>query len=192
MQVWKLSETLTNPCDPDWDNLALLSLGSQVHSNRKKGFLLSRAALKECLIECGISLTISELTLREFHQIEGHPQFTISLSHSKDCGAALVADKNIYRSVGIDIESEDRVVKESIRERVSHPKDIALRNIELWCLKEAAFKALMNTGLFEKPIEFSSIIIKEGQWSHSPSALTGEWELDFIKPYVVARTYLKN
>ena len=119
-------------------------------------------------------------------------QFTLSLSHTSECGAAMIADRKFFRSVGIDIEREDRVVKDFIRERITHKDDTNFRNIEIWCLKEAVFKALMNTEKFEKPLEFSSICIGKDSWSHSPSGLEGKWEVETIKPVVVARAFLQN
>lgn len=192
MHVWKLIKTLSNPKDPEWDLLIKLTLGDDVHSNRKNGFLLSREALFNALKEAHINANISDLTLEGYSTLPRFPQFTISLSHTKECGAALIADRQTFRSVGIDIEQEERVVKDSIAERVSNPHDTSLRNIELWCLKEAAFKALMNSGEFEKPVEFSSIEIGKGTWSHSPSGLKGEWELEMIKPFVIAKAFLRN
>jgi 4'-phosphopantetheinyl transferase EntD len=192
MKIWKLVKTLSNPKDPQWELLIKLTLGDEVHSDRKKGFLLSREALIEALKTNHVSANISELALDSHSTLTHFPQFTISLSHTKECGASLVADRQTFRSVGIDIEHEERVVKDSIFDRISHPQDRKLRNIELWCLKEAAFKALMNSGNFEKPIEFSSIEIGNDIWTHSPSGLKGEWEMDFVKPFVIARAFLKN
>ena len=192
MHTWKLTKTLTNSLDPEWETLSSLTLGDAVHSDRKNGFLLARQALQNCLTEVGVSVSPKGLNLRNFHQLENVEQFTISLSHTAECGAAMLADRIFFRSVGIDIEREDRVVKDSIRERIAHKDDANFRNIELWCLKEAAFKALMNTEQFEKPLEFSSICIGKDSWSHSPSSLKGKWEMETIKLFVVARAFLQN
>lgn len=192
MHSWKLTNTLTNPLDPEWEMLSQLTLGDAVHSDRKKGFLLARQALLNCLQEVGIKVSPKGLIFKNFHQLNNLEQFTISLSHSKECGAAVLAERKNFRSVGIDVEQEDRIVKDSIRQRIAHKEDAIFRNIELWCLKEAAFKALMNTDQFEKPMEFSSICIGKDDWSHSPSGLKGEWELEMIRPFVVARAFLRN
>lgn len=192
MHVWKMAKTLSNPKDPEWDLLVRSSLGEDVHPDRINGFLLSREALKEALSVSQIYPSPLELFLTHSSRIQKFPQFTISLSHTPECGAAYIADRKYFRSLGIDIEREDRVVKESIAQRISHPDDAGLRNIEVWCLKEAVFKTLMNTELFLKPIEFSSICIHQNEWSHSPSKLRGKWELDIIKPFVLARAFLEN
>jgi 4'-phosphopantetheinyl transferase EntD len=191
MYTWKLTNTLANPLDPEWQSLLEMTLGDTVHVDRKNGFLLSREALQSCLKEKGLTVSPRKLMLENFHKINGLNQFTISLSHTKECGAALLADSSIFRTVGIDIEHEERLVKDSIRERIENRSDATLRNIELWCIKEAVFKALMNTDQFEKPIEFSSIEIHKNYWTHSPSGLKGEWEIETKKPYLVARAFLK-
>lgn len=192
MHTWKLAKTLTNSLDPEWETLSSLTLGDAVHSDRKNGFLLARQALQNCLEEVGMKVSPLGLNLRNFHQLEDVEQFTISLSHTSECGAAMIADRKIFRSVGIDVEREDRIVKATIHERIAHNDDANFRNIELWCLKEAAFKALMNTDDFEKPVEFSSICIGKDSWSHSPTGLEGKWELETIKPFVVARAFLRK
>lgn len=190
MLTWNLTKTLSKPNDPEWEMLIKFSLPDDVHSDRKNGFLLSRQALISALKDQGLEISAGALQLVTHSQIRDLPQFTISLSHTKIAGAALVADRKNYRSVGIDIEQEERIVKDSIRDRIAHPDDKNLRNIELWCLKEAAFKTLMNTQKFEKLLEFSSICIGEKKWTHSPSGLEGEWELEFIKPFVIAKAFL--
>jgi phosphopantetheinyl transferase (holo-ACP synthase) len=191
MVTWNLSKTLSKPNDPEWESLVNSSLHSDVHIDRKNGFLLSRQALLLALSEQGIEISIGSLVLTSFSEIKGLQQFTISLSHTKTAGAALVADRKKFRSVGIDIEQEERLVKDSIKERITHPLDINLRNIELWCLKEAAFKALMNSGSFVSPFEFSSILISANKWAHPPSGLEGVWELSFIKSLVIAKAFLR-
>lgn len=192
MYNYQLATTLTDPECPEWELLSLSTLGSEVHSDRKMGFLLSRDALKNALKVMQVEVAIPDLVLEGFHALQGYPQLTVSLSHTKACGAALVAERKDFRAVGIDIEEDGRVVKDSIRQRIAHPDDQNLRNIELWCVKEAAFKALMNTDLFPKPIEFGSINIQDRKWFHSPSGLSGEWEITSIRPYVVALAFLKN
>ncbi len=192
MLTWNLSKTLSKPNDPEWEVLIFSSLPGDVHSDRKNGFLLSRQALIYALKDQGLEISAGALQLVSYSQIRDLPQFTISLSHTKIAGVALVGDRKTYRSLGIDIEQEERIVKDSIKNRISHPADKNLRNIELWCLKEAVFKALMNTGEFEKPLEFSSILIEDKKWTHSPSGYEGEWIFESVTPFVMAKAFLRN
>lgn len=192
MYDWKLTQSLDNPKDPEWDLLATKILGRHVHPDRKQGFLLARSALLQLLSERGIAWNISQLQLKNFSEVQDLPDLILSLSHSKTHGAALLADKSQFQSVGIDIENVEREVKASIAERIAHSADAKLRNIELWCLKEAVFKALMNTRKFPNPLEFSSIEIQDKFWSHSPSSLKGEWEIHQVGTTLVALAFLKN
>lgn len=193
MYWWKLTKTLSNPNDPDWDLLIKLTLGDGVHSERKKGFVLAREALRKCLKEGGWEVSPDKLKLQNYSTLAGFPDLTLSLSDSRDCGAAILAKRQDFRSVGIDIEHEERVVKDSIMARIGHPDDQkTLRKIELWCLKEAVFKALMNSGEFQKPVEFSSIRIEDHTWSHPPSGLSGTWESEKSEGLVIARAFLES
>lgn len=192
MMKWKILQTLTNPEDESWEFLVKKTLGVNVHPDRKKGFLLSREALRQCLIEFGEDPNIHDLELQNHSLLPALPHFTLSLSHSKDCGVALVAQREIYRSVGVDIEEKTRVVKDMVRERILHPMDEKLKNIELWCLKEAVFKAIMNALPHENPIEFSSIEIQNMKWLHSDSGLQGDWVLQETHEFILALAHLKN
>lgn len=192
MYIWKLCHSLANQKDNSWDLFSKLALGDNVHPHRQKSFILSRMALSDALLEAGYAVIPHDLFLSDYAKLKAFPHLTISLTHTKDLGAALIGDQQTYRSLGIDIEQEVRQVKDSVARRIAHPQDLKLRNIEIWCLKEAAFKAMMNSGKFDRPVEFSSILIEEKRWSHSPSGLSGEWELDIINSIVIARAFLRN
>jgi 4'-phosphopantetheinyl transferase EntD len=176
----------------EWNSLVLGHLGEGIHPERVKGFILAREALRLCLEQAEYSPHISDLQIKKFNSLSKWPEITLSLTHCKLGGAAIIASRDEFISVGIDIESEERLVKESILKRISHPKDINLRNIELWCLKEAVFKCLMNTGKFEKPFEFSEIEISPMRWIHSPSNLEGEWRITISEQLLVALALLEN
>lgn len=193
MHSWKLTKNLTDPLDPEWEDLAQTALGTNVHSERKKSFILSRQALKMALKEQGYGASIKDLILINYKDLAAFPEITISITHTKDWGAALVADRKEFLSLGIDVEKAGRVVKDSVGDRIRHPEDLAtLRNIELWCLKEAAFKTLMNSGKFPFPLAFSSIQLEAGRWLHPPSGLQGEWRLEHSQDLVVAMAFLRN
>ncbi len=192
MLTFRLAQSLKNPTDPEWPTLADHSFKGPVHTGRLSGFLLSREALRLCLEERGVSAPPRLLTLKSFDALHHFSDFTISLTHTSDCGAALIADRQAYRGVGIDVEHDERVVKQTIMERISHPSDSALDNLELWCLKEAVFKVLMNARASDRPVDFSSIQIGNQRWLHPQSGSEGSWELERVRPYVVARAWAKN
>jgi 4'-phosphopantetheinyl transferase EntD len=177
MLTYRLTKTLNPSEDSEWKQLVISLLGEGVHPKRAKGFCLSREALKQCLSERGIHISVPNLILETFAAVRGQDSLTISLSHTPEWGAALVGDAQDFVSVGIDLEPLERIVKAPILERISHSGDLKLTPLKIWTLKEASFKAIMNTGKFEHAVEFSSIQIADGSWIHSNSGLKGLWRL---------------
>lgn len=192
MYRWKIVTTFKESEEAEWHSLVLNQLGEGIHPERVKGFILAREALRLCLTEAHYSPLISDLKIRKFNSLSKWPELNLSLSHTKLAGAAILTSRAEYISVGIDIESDHRVVKDTILERISNSRDTNLRNIELWCLKEAVFKCLMNTGKFEKPFEFAEIEISHQRWVHSPSGLEGEWKIIISEQFLIALALLKN
>lgn len=191
MLTYRLVNNLKISEDSEWRALALEQLGSKVHPSRQRGFCLARSALRDCFQELGYEIPLSELVIENYKTLKAQPGFTLSLTHSHEWGAALVGNLKEYVSVGIDVEARSRTVKPAILERVSHPLDHALLPIEIWALKEAAFKTLMNTGKFSQNEEFSSIQITDGFWLHSPSNTKGEWKLGPHHDLVVATAWIR-
>lgn len=189
---WEIVKNLNENENADWKELATLELGSTVHPDRLLGFCLAREALRLCFSKEKIFLSISQLKIQNFKQILAHSEVILSLSHSKDAGAAVIANKKIYRAIGIDLERQTREVKDSIALRIANKNDLPLDKIKMWCVKEATFKALMNTGVFLKNIEFSDIEIKATTFTHSPSGISGEWDLENLMPFVLAKAWIYN
>lgn len=190
MLYWKTSNQLSPSTIPDWDALSNAVLGAQVHSGRRFGFQLSREALRLSLEEVGCKKQIQELHLEGHARLKHHTTFTLSLTHTSQWGAAVVGKSSDYRAVGIDLEPKNRIVKPEVIARISHPQDLPLHNMQTWTLKEAIFKACMNTELFQKPIEFSSILIKKSSWEQE-SGLRGEWKLIDHQDQQVALAWIK-
>lgn len=191
MLTYRLVNNLKLTEDSQWEELVQKTLGSGVHPSRQKGFCFARQALRDCLSFLGSNLTIAQLHLENYRSLRDFPELTLSISHTASWGAAVVASSKDYLSVGIDIEPTERVVKEAILKRVSHPLDSSLRPIEIWSLKEAAFKALMNTGRYERNEEFSSILISKMGWSHPSSHISGDWEIKVEEGMVIALAWIK-
>ena len=78
MSTWKLSLNLTDSEDPNWERLALLSFPDGVHPNRKKGFFLSRQALKDCFLEAGFDIPIFDLHLESYSSLPTQKDITLS------------------------------------------------------------------------------------------------------------------
>lgn len=191
MLTFKLIHTLNQHDTSDWKQLSVEELGENVHPNRVKGFCLAREALRQCFRERGIHLKISELKLNKYSMLNNQNGLTISLSHTPECGTCVIGDSDKFTSVGIDIEPLTRLVKPMILERIFHPNDLSLPGINLWALKEACFKALMNTEKFNVPQEFSSLIISKDRWHHEASSIQGEWSLQEIDGHILALAWIK-
>lgn len=191
MLHFQLLNTLKITQELEWHKLAHEVLGANVHPGRVQGFCLARAALKECFFHEGITLAIHELQMDHHDALKGYPTYTLSLSHTPLWGAAVLGSRTKYRSLGVDIEPQERVVKPFVLERISNQNDKTFSPIELWSLKEATFKALMNTRQFSKPEEFSSIEIHDQTWRHPPSGFEGEWQLDQQNGLVIATAWMR-
>lgn len=192
MLTFRLRKTLISTQESEWNELVTQTLGADVHPKRAHSFCLAREALRDCFQELGIKLSVKDIQLEGYAHLQGHPSLTLSLSHTAEWGAALVGNSSEYASLGIDIEPLERVVKPMILARVSHAEDIDMSPIHLWALKEASFKALMNTGTFEVPQEFSSIKISEGKWNHSPSGINGEWKIEQQEGMILALAWIRT
>lgn len=191
MQCWKITQTYSNTQESEWSHLTDLTLGKAVHPGRRLGFILSREALRQNLEAVGETPAVEDLILKDYHSLEKWPQYTISLSHTKNAGAALIANRANFLSVGIDVELADRVVSEAVVNRMAHPKDLNLRKLYLWSIKEAAYKCLMNSQKGISAFEFRDFCITKDSWLHVPSNLQGTWELHSPTPFVVALAFLK-
>jgi phosphopantetheinyl transferase (holo-ACP synthase) len=192
MLTYFLTQNLPETEKPEWSELVEKELGEKVHPGRALGYCLARVALRLCLKEKNLSLPISEMRLQSYNALSGVTSLTISLSHTPLWGAAVVGEVSEFQSVGIDIEPKSRVVKPTIIERVSHPADAVMESIQLWSLKEASFKALMNTQKFSVPQDFSDIQIKSnGKWEHSVSGTVGEWSVFEEQELIVALAWIR-
>lgn len=165
---------------------------SKVHPGREESFLLGREALRLALCELGKTIDLQNIILKSYDQIEGHPELTLSLSHTEKCGVAALVNRSEFRAIGIDIESEERPIREDVVRKLSHPEDLPLRNIQLWILKEAAFKCLSNSHLLKSPPLFTEIQIGDEFWAHAPTGLSGKWEVHEFKPFLIGLATLSN
>lgn len=130
------------------------------------GFYNSRMALKTLLEGHGhnIAELKVDLALENFQNLIHFPEYLTSLSHTRGAGAAVLAHKNNFLSLGIDIEWSDRIFKPEAQRFFRNPLDSPYENsLELWTMKEAAFKALSPLG-HSGVLVLSKIIIQEGNF----------------------------
>ncbi len=135
-------------------------------SSDKDAFTNSREALASLLKQemVLISDLKQDLELVNYQNLKNFPEYVLSLSHTKGAGAAVLAKKAEIASLGIDIEWSDRHLKDEAARFYRHPEDSSYKDkLELWTMKEAAFKALSPRG-FPGVLVLSKIIIKDGEF----------------------------
>ncbi|HLE12463.1 MAG TPA: 4'-phosphopantetheinyl transferase superfamily protein [Bacteriovoracaceae bacterium] len=115
-------------------------------------WIASRIALKKCLSEyLGLQLELDIklpddfelLSLANYSKLINFPAVNISISHTKNIGAACCNGSARHIGVGIDIELAQRKISSGIERKAINPADNSSANLlEIWSMKEAAFKAL--------------------------------------------------
>lgn len=139
----------------------------------------SRLALKQLLINQGhvVNDLKADLVLIDFQNLPKYPGYLTSVSHTKGAGASVLAPKKDHLALGVDIEWRERILKEGTQKFFRHPEDSYYENdLELWTMKEAAFKALSPLG-FPGVLVLSKIIIQEGIfWTKENPDLKGKVE----------------
>jgi hypothetical protein len=113
-------------------------------SEREEEWRLSRWALLEAIERCSkdgvVALSLSH------SQSEGKIRAAAAFCVSFKGGASALPHR---LGIGIDLESGDRVMSPRAASRVSKEEELALgfSPLEIWCLKEAAFKARSNAAI---------------------------------------------
>lgn len=161
----------------------------------------SRPALKKA-IEGFLGQTVStEITIKDHLHLDKFPHILVSLSHTKNIGAALLGNSPELLSIGLDLEVASRLVEERAKKFFFNDNDAPLSLLELWCLKEAVFKALdpvKEQFKLNGPILFTNLIVGPDQWRHADSEIFGECRLEKIvspvskTPLIKATAWIKR
>ncbi len=191
MLIFRLSQELKAQELEEWKNLEIQNLGNEVHPDRALSYCLAREALRSCLKVSGLEVEIAELQLIDYNRLKVTDSFTLSLSHTKKWGAAVTAPADSYLGLGIDIELKSREIKSAVFNRIRHVNDHDLPPLQVWCLKEAVFKTLMNARKINHPVEFSSIQINEKGWLHLDSGSSGDFQMVDHPELEIALSWIK-
>lgn len=135
-------------------------------STEKDAFTNSREALAALLKQENVLVSDlkADLELVNYQNLKNYPDFVLSLSHTKGAGAAVLGKKAEVQSLGIDIEWSDRNLKDEAGRFYKNPEDSVYENkLELWTMKEAAFKALSPLG-YPGVLVLSKIVIQDGEF----------------------------
>jgi phosphopantetheinyl transferase len=186
LKILKLSEVSEAELSP-WREEALIRM-PDVHKNRITEWALARLALAKCFKKHGIELTPSQFVFKDYQTLSHLPAWRFSLSHSKEVAAAWLEPAAKFRGLGLDVELADRKVPPQVKARLQHSQDMAMKDLELWSLKEAAYKALPT--LAQQDIWLNRLIIAEQKFSLENSPFTGSWSLSQEADVVIAKAWL--
>lgn len=156
-----------------WLHLAQSRL-SGFHLNRQKEWALARVCLALCFKEHGIELKPNTAIFKNFHELAHLPHWRFSLSHTKDYAAAWLEPAASLRGMGLDIELTSRKVPEHVKSKIHHEADISVSLLELWSIKEAAYKALPE--LAQTDIWLNHFRIGSGDYELINSPFSGSWQ----------------
>ena len=110
---------------------------------RAQSYYYSRMALLDCLQSLNQVIAFNDLNIIEHHHLEKLPHFLVSLSHTQNVGACVVAATDECRSIGIDIEFNNRIIDPRTSKFFKTTHDHGYNDLlSLWVKKEASFKAL--------------------------------------------------
>lgn len=121
---------------------------------RMKALFSSRQALQESLKIQGIQTPLTNIRLTKDYRLKNFPSLIHSLSHTHGAAAAYSAKVEQVQTLGLDIEWDDRIVKEQTYKFYIRPyEDQKYTPLEIWSLKEAAFKAFYLLGSAPKGLK---------------------------------------
>ncbi|EQC43805.1 4'-phosphopantetheinyl transferase superfamily protein [Bacteriovorax sp. Seq25_V] len=132
------------------------------HPEANQGFRISRYALSQLTKN---HLGHEVLEIESFNHLKNNPETLVSLSHTKDAAAAIIANHSDYQGIGIDIEWRTRKYRPGIEKYFlleSDDKELPL--LDLWCAKEAAYKAYFPHYRGEKVLVIKDLIIKNSKF----------------------------
>jgi len=158
-----------------------------VHANRYKEWALARLCLEKCFHDLGYHLKPHEFVFKNENLLEGFQHLSFSLSHSKNWAAAFVGSTQLARLVGVDIELKNRKVPDNVKHRLTNKSDQIKNPLELWVIKEAAFKSLPR--LAQEGIWLNNLVVKESSFELEGSPFKGSFELQEHTDVLVAKAY---
>lgn len=170
-----------------WFNLAQERL-NDFHLNRQKEWALARVCLSLCFREHGIDLKPHDAIFKNFHEVAHLPHWRFSLSHTKDYAAAWLEPAVSLRGMGLDIELIDRKVPEHVKSKILHEADISVSILELWSIKEAAYKALPE--LAQSGIWLNHFRIGSHEFELIDSPFKGSWQQEKRGNILISRAQL--
>jgi 4'-phosphopantetheinyl transferase EntD len=145
----------------------------------------SRLALLESLKSCKLDQfkSYSDLTIVNHHHMLLAEEALVSLSHTHHFAMASVTNCSDITSIGIDLENIEREIKPGLKKFYNNTHDQIQDQLRLWCIKEAAFKAISPLYEGEKQLVLKDIaILENGEFSLLlEKPISGYWKCSLKK-----------
>ena len=139
--AWVYEKDLT----PEWLELVPLNIKS-IGEKRHREFAASRKALSEVCDH----RPIEQLNIVDHSHLLVDPKLKVSLSPTRGMSAAISSRE--VKAIGIDIEDPNRSFNPAVSKFFLRDDDLEMSMLQLWCIKEAAFKALCPLKI-HKPVK---------------------------------------
>jgi phosphopantetheinyl transferase (holo-ACP synthase) len=183
--------------DEQWSNLFI---PKHLHPNLALQKKAARLALYDTITGQGKKINFQQMEIIHNHYVVNVPGTLVSLTHTKDLAAAIIAKQGEIFSIGVDLERIDREVKAELVNKFKNEHDTHnLTELELWVCKEACFKALSpvykRLNLKRKLILKDIVIVSpsEAQITNLKNeTIHLEIELSKLDQHYLAKSVIKN
>jgi len=114
---------------------------------------------------------LDKIELVDFQHIKALPGHIFSVSHTKDCALVASAQAEKFKGIGVDIERVHRTIKVDSEKYFLNSDDSFQGSLlEKWCVKEACFKALSNSGEAIKLLQEAVVIDNNFYFKENPQS----------------------
>lgn len=158
----------------------------EAHTKRQHEWALAREALQGAMLIPGAELNVESAVFVGFQQVEQFPDWRFSLTHTDGWAACWAIPQCELKGIGLDIELKTRQISSEISERIAHEDDVSLDPLQLWAIKEAAYKTFSpadQQGLWLKDVSV-------GPESFELAGVTGRWQCDAHKDLWVIKAWI--
>lgn len=150
------------------EGLAIFPHYQQMHLERMKSSLSARFALLQAFQKIGQTVGWKDLASMSHDRLPHLKEFYFSLSHTLSKDGNGVAGAFLVKGpcpVGLDLEWASREMKEGATDYFTRSEDKGpYSQLEMWCLKEAAFKA--SSSLFPASLILKDLWIDQNYFGH--------------------------
>jgi 4'-phosphopantetheinyl transferase EntD len=138
--------------------------------------------LRKLFAEVGVSVDWAELHSESHSSLATHPEWIFSISHTRDSAMVWLAPSG--NQIGADVEIVTREISPVAMQRLRSQRDDVrgLSAIEIWTLKEAAFKAL--TPKQQGDAWVFDMVIRGNEFFSPDETVAGYWRQELDQQWV--------